>query len=198
MAEYRPSSPPPPAPAPISDSSRCRIVMSTRPKWIFSRPLRRLRKSRIVRNHPMRNSSPEIDFFIDHESEIMPPSIRITWRDLEPSAALGARIRELAQRLALHNAEIIHCHVIIALPHKHSHQGRVYEVRIEVTTPGTHLIAQHERPERHSQEDPYVAVRDAFQTMRRQLEDHQRKCRQDIEHPAPVAQVPRMLTEGPI
>jgi ribosomal subunit interface protein len=140
----------------------------------------------------MRNSSPVIKAFSDHENETMPLSIHITWRDIEPSAALGARIRELAQRLAKFNAEIIHCHVIIALPHKHSHQGRTYEVRIEVTTPGAHLIAQHEHPERHSHEDPYVAVRDAFQTMRRQLEDLETKRRQDVKHPAPAAQDPRI------
>jgi ribosome-associated translation inhibitor RaiA len=146
----------------------------------------------------MRNSSPGIKIVIDHENEKMPLSIRITWRDIEPSAVLGARIRELAQRLSKFNAEIIHCHVIIALPHKHSHQGRVYEVRIEVTTPGTHLIAQHDHPERHSHEDPYVAVRDVFQSMRRQLEDHEKKRRQDVKHPAPAVQDPRIFTEGPL
>jgi ribosomal subunit interface protein len=128
----------------------------------------------------------------------MPLSIRITWRDIEPSAALGARIRELAQRLAKFNAAIIHCHVIIALPHKHSHQRRVYEVRIEVTTPGTHLIAQHEHSERRSHEDPYVAVHDAFRTMRRQLEDYERKRRQGVKHPVPAAQDPRLFAEGPV
>ncbi len=128
----------------------------------------------------------------------MPLSIQITWRDIEPSAALGARIRELAQRLAKVDAEIIHCHVIIALPHKHSHRGRIYEVRIEVTTPGAHLIAQHEHPERHSHEDPYVAVRDAFQAMRRQLKDREKKRRQDTTRPVPAAQDSRIFTEGSI
>ncbi len=128
----------------------------------------------------------------------MPLSIRITWRDIEPSAVLGARIRELARRLAQFHAKIIHCHVIIALPHKHSHLGRVYEVRIEVTTPGAHLIVQHEHPERNSHEDPYAAAREAFQTMRRQLEDHERKRRQHVKHPVTAIKDPRIYTEGPI
>jgi ribosome-associated translation inhibitor RaiA len=129
---------------------------------------------------------------------LMPLSIRITWRDIEPSAALGARIRELAQRLLKFDAHIIQCHVIISLPHKHSLQGRIYEVRIEITSPGAHLIAQHEHPERHSHEDPYVAVRDAFQTMRRQLEDYERKRLQDVKRHLPASQDPRKLTGGPI
>jgi ribosome-associated translation inhibitor RaiA len=115
---------------------------------------------------------------------------------MEPSAALGARIRELAQRLLKFDAHIIHCHVIIALPHKHSLQGRRYEVRIEITTPGAHLIAQQEHPERHSHEDPYVAVRDAFRSMRRQLEDYEQRRRQDVKRHLPSSQDPRKSTEG--
>jgi ribosome-associated translation inhibitor RaiA len=115
---------------------------------------------------------------------------------MEPSAALGARIRERAQRLLKFDAHIIHCHVIIALPHKHSLQGRRYEVRIEITTPGAHLIAQQEHPERHSHEDPYVAVRDAFRSMRRQLEDYEQRRRQDVKRHLPSSQDPRKSTEG--
>ncbi|MGO9934985.1 MAG: HPF/RaiA family ribosome-associated protein [Steroidobacteraceae bacterium] len=109
----------------------------------------------------------------------MSPPIQITWRSIEHSAALESRIRELAQRLEKFISQIVHCRVVIELPHKHGHQGRVYEVRIQITIPGGELVAQHEHHERHTHEDPYVAVRDAFRAVRRQLEDHERKWRQD-------------------
>jgi hypothetical protein len=40
-------------------------------------------------------------------------------------------------------------------------------------------------------------VRDAFQTMRRQLEDYQRKRRQHLKSP-PLSHESRVVTEGPI
>ena len=111
--------------------------------------------------------------------------LQITWRNIEPSAALEARIRELAQRLEKFSAPIVRCHVIVEAPHKHGHQGNVYEVHILVTTPGDTTVANREHRERHSHEDVYVALRDAFRAVRRQLEDHEREHRQDVKHHEP-------------
>lgn len=107
--------------------------------------------------------------------------IQITWRGIEPSAALETRIRELAQRLEKFSSQIVHCHVVIELPHKHAHQGHLYEVHIQITTPGAQIIVQREHRERHTHEDPYVALRDAFRAARRQLEDYERERRQDVK-----------------
>jgi ribosome-associated translation inhibitor RaiA len=71
----------------------------------------------------------------------------------------------------------------ISWPHKHVHQERVYEVRVQIITSGSQLIAQHEHHEQHSHEDPYVAVRDASQAVRRQLQDHERKRRWTLKRP---------------
>lgn len=107
--------------------------------------------------------------------------IEITWRGIEASAALESRIRDEAHRLEKFSHHTMHCHVVIELPHKHVHQGRVYEVRVQLTTSGAQLIAQHEHGERHTHEDPYVAVRDAFRAVRRQLQDHERERRQTMK-----------------
>jgi ribosome-associated translation inhibitor RaiA len=114
----------------------------------------------------------------------MPVPIQITWRGIEKSAALEARIRELAERLEKFSSQIVHCQVVIELPHKHGHQGHVYEVRIQVTTPGAQLNVQHEHHERHTHEDPHVAIRDAFRAARRQLEDYERIRRGDVKRHA--------------
>ncbi len=111
--------------------------------------------------------------------------LQITFRNLEPSAALEARIRELAQRLERFSAQIVHCHVIVEAPHKRGHQGHLYEVHIQLTTPGGEAIANREHRERRSHEDVYVALRDAFRAVRRQLEDYERERRQDIKHHEP-------------
>lgn len=107
--------------------------------------------------------------------------LQITWRNIEPSAAVEARIRELAQRLEKFSAQIVRCHVIIEAPHKHGHQGHLYEVHIQVTTPGGGAVANREHRNHHSHEDVYVALRDAFRAVRRQLEDYERERRQDVK-----------------
>lgn len=111
----------------------------------------------------------------------MSPSTQITWRGMEPSAALEARVRELAQGLEKFSPHIVHCRVVIELPHKHGRQGHIYGVRIQITAPGAHLIAQRAHRERHTHEDPYVAVRDAFRAVQRQLEDYERENRGDVK-----------------
>ncbi len=98
--------------------------------------------------------------------------LQITWRNIEPSAALEARIHELAQRLEKFSAQIVRCHVIVEAPHKHGHQGHVYEVHIHVTTPGSSTVANREHRKQHSHEDVYVALRDAFRAVRRQDVKH--------------------------
>ncbi len=107
---------------------------------------------------------------------------QITWRGMEPSAALEVRIRELVQRLEKFSSQMIRCQVVVELPHKHRHQARAYEIRIQMTSPGAQLNVQHEHHARHSHEDPYVAVRDAFRAARRQLEDYERIRRGDVKH----------------
>ena len=112
--------------------------------------------------------------------------LQITFRHMEPSAALEARVRELAGRFDRFGADIIGCHVTIEAPHQHQHQGQVFEVHIELTVPQATLVANREHRARHSHEDVHVALRDAFRAVRRQLEDYERRHRQDVKHHEPM------------
>jgi cold shock CspA family protein/ribosome-associated translation inhibitor RaiA len=94
---------------------------------------------------------------------------------MEPSPALEARVRELAARLEKFSAGIMHCHVIVEAPPKHQHQGGLFEVRIDLTVPEKQIAIRRSHPIRHSHEDAYVALRDAFRAARRQLEDYERE-----------------------
>src|SRR5271165_4860031 len=75
------------------------------------------------------------------EYEFVRIPLQITWRGIDPSEAVEARIRKLAERLEKFSAHIISCQVIVEAPHKHGHQGRLYEVHIHVTTPGGSAVA---------------------------------------------------------
>jgi ribosomal subunit interface protein len=108
--------------------------------------------------------------------------LQVTFRHMEPSAALEARIRALAQRLDRFSGHVMHCHVTVEAPHQHQKQGQLYEVRIDLTVPQAEIVAHREHRARHSHEDVYVALRDAFRAVRRQLEDYEREHRQDVKH----------------
>jgi ribosomal subunit interface protein len=106
---------------------------------------------------------------------------------MEPSAAVEANIREKAGKLEQFYDRIMSCRVVVEVPHGHQHQGRLYQVRIDLGVPDGELVVSHEHHHRdHAHEDVYVAIRDAFDAMKRQLEDYARKRRGKVkQHEAP-------------
>ena len=112
--------------------------------------------------------------------------LNITFRDMEPSPAVEARIREKMMSLERFHDRITRCEVIIEMPHQHRHKGKLYHVRIHMTVPSGELIVSKDTHDRHEHEDVYVAIRDAFRAARRQLEDLSRRRRGDVKtHESP-------------
>lgn len=107
--------------------------------------------------------------------------LQITFRHMDPSPALEDRIRQLAARLEHFSERIMRCHVVVESAHQHHAQGNLFEVRIDVTTPGGAFSIQSAHPYSHAHEDAYVALRDAFRAVRRRLEDFERVTRQDVK-----------------
>ncbi|UJP05688.1 MAG: ribosome-associated translation inhibitor RaiA [Nitrosomonas sp.] len=103
-------------------------------------------------------------------------NLQITMRDIPHSDALENHIREKAEKLERFHPHLTSCRVVIEQPHKHHHQGRNYEVHVDLTAPGSELVV-----DRATHEDIYVAVRDAFDAAARQLEDYARRQRGDIK-----------------
>ena len=111
--------------------------------------------------------------------------LQITFRDMEPSAAVESNIREKAAKLEQYFDRIMSCRVMVESPHGHHHQGRLYQVRIDLGVPDAELVVSHEHHHRDSaHEDVYVAIRDAFDAMKRQLEDYARKRRGEVKRHA--------------
>jgi ribosome-associated translation inhibitor RaiA len=98
------------------------------------------------------------------------------------------RIRELARRFEKFSSHILHCAVVIQLPHQSSRKGDVFDVHINVTVPGSVIVVRRAHAEHASHIDPYVALRDAFVAMRRKLQDYERIQRGGTKvHPAAVS-----------
>ena len=106
--------------------------------------------------------------------------LQIVFHGMPRSEALEARIREGAAKIEHFHGRITSCHVTVEPCGHHRQQGRLYAARIELRAPSRAEIVAS----RH--EDVFVAVRDAFDALRRQLQDSVRQSRGDVKaHSAP-------------
>lgn len=118
----------------------------------------------------------------------MQVSPQITFRDMEPSPALEAAVRDKMAKLERFYDRITACHVIIEAPHRHHHQGGLYGVHIDISLPQGKVVVSRDTQRDHAHEDAYVALRDAFDAAYRQLEDYHRRQDGDVKtHALPSA-----------
>lgn len=101
----------------------------------------------------------------------MQTPLRITFRHMEPSPAVEARIREHVDHLEHFHKHIIGCHVIVEAPPAHRRNGTPFDVTVDLTIPGKELALRTEHSEREAHTDVYVAIRDAFDTIKRLLHE---------------------------
>ncbi|MES2365829.1 MAG: HPF/RaiA family ribosome-associated protein [Pseudomonadota bacterium] len=102
--------------------------------------------------------------------------LQITIRDMPASAVLEDHIREKAAKLEHFYPALVGCRVVVELPHKHKQHGKLFNVRIDLTVPGSEIVIN-----RDQSEDVYVALRDAFDAANRKLEDYGRRQRGDVK-----------------
>ncbi|MGF7213014.1 ribosomal subunit interface protein [Skermanella aerolata] len=107
--------------------------------------------------------------------------LEISFKNLDASPAIEARIREKAEKLDRFYPHVMRCHVTVEVPHRHHHQGRLYEVNVDVTVPKGELVVTREGHRNHAHEDIQVAIRDAFDAAVRRLEDYARHLRGDTK-----------------
>lgn len=108
--------------------------------------------------------------------------LEIRFLGMDPSEAVETAAREKAAKLERFGGELMSCRVTIESLHKHKHQGHPFAVRIDAKLPGHELTV-----DRVQQEDVYVALRDAFDDMKRRIEDTVRRVRGDEKlHAVPL------------
>lgn len=105
--------------------------------------------------------------------------LQITLRNIPQSDALEAHVREKAAWLEKFHPNVTGCKVVVEIPHKHKHQGELFDVRLDIHVPGDELVINRE-----AAPDVYVALRDVFDAARRKLEDHARRIRGDVKQHA--------------
>jgi cold shock CspA family protein/ribosome-associated translation inhibitor RaiA len=141
--------------------------------------------------------------------------IQITFRNMDSSPAVEARVREEAEKLSEFYDSIMGCRVMVEIPHQHRQQGKRFHIRIDLTVPGCEIVVKHEPSLRGSiqrietqkrkkeqevaapHKDIYVAIHNAFKAARRRLQDYARKQSGAVKQHelSPRARVSRLFPE---
>jgi cold shock CspA family protein/ribosome-associated translation inhibitor RaiA len=107
--------------------------------------------------------------------------LQITFRGIPRSEAIELALRERAEKLDRFSDLIMGCRVVVEARHRHHRQGKLYHLRIDITTAGEEIVVSREPTLHHAHEDVYVAIRDAFDAARRRLEDYSRRHRRQVK-----------------
>jgi cold shock CspA family protein/ribosome-associated translation inhibitor RaiA len=141
--------------------------------------------------------------------------IQITFRNMDSSPAVEAKVCEEVEKLSEFYDSVMGCSVVVEIPHQHRQQGKRFHIRINLTVPGGEIVVKREPSLRGSiqrtgtekrkkeqevaapHKDIYVSIRDAFKAARRQLQDYARKQSGTVKkhEPAPRARVNRLFPE---
>jgi ribosomal subunit interface protein len=108
-------------------------------------------------------------------------AINVAFQGMPPSPALRSEIERCVEKLARFATNLQRCDVTVRLAQNRHHQGNGYRVHAHLALPGGDLDAVARPHAEHSHDDPYLAVRDVFDALRRQLEDTVRIRRGDVK-----------------
>lgn len=103
--------------------------------------------------------------------------LQISWRNIEPSDVVDETIRGHLDKLGQFFDRIHSCRVAVERPHNHHEHGNQFHVRVELHVPGKELVASRDPDGGHRHEDVYVTIRDAFDSVRRQLQHYVARLR---------------------
>jgi ribosomal subunit interface protein len=122
----------------------------------------------------------------------METPLQIKVHNIPASESFESVIREKVDKLSAVYDRITHCRVVIDAPHRRRQHGFLYNVRIHLTVPNGELVVKRE-----PNEDIYVAIRDAFNAAKRQLQEFARRQRGDVKvhEETPVATVTKLFPE---
>ena len=102
--------------------------------------------------------------------------LQIVFRDVARSEAVETVIREKAEKLGQFFDRIMSCRVTVGIIQKHKHQGKLFNIRVDLTVPGSEIVVNRDKAE-----DVYVAIRDAFDAAKRKLEEYARRIRGEVK-----------------
>jgi hypothetical protein len=90
----------------------------------------------------------------------------------------GLPVDDQIERMCIQHAEglekfgrVVSCRVVIDKPHQHHKRGNLFDVRLDIKIPGREIAVTRTAPEHAESEHAEVALREAFDEARRQIQD---------------------------
>ncbi|WP_157730593.1 HPF/RaiA family ribosome-associated protein [Variovorax sp. HW608] len=142
-------------------------------------PLRVVSKD--LRQRKLRAARMRDRMHMHSETHMNPPPI-IQFDGIPRSQAAEEFVRSRVSQLERHFADLMGCRVTLSKESRHGQPGGFFSARVAVTLPGRELTVSHAH-----EEDAHIALRDAFDAIRRRLEDGQQIRRGEVKHHAAVA-----------
>jgi ribosome-associated translation inhibitor RaiA len=103
--------------------------------------------------------------------------LMISFRHMDRVEALETLIRQKAAKLETFAGDITRCRVVVEPAGQHHLHGYTYRVHVQLTLPGGEIDATGDPVHCAEHRDVAVALRDVFDSTRRQLQDYIRRRR---------------------
>ncbi len=113
---------------------------------------------------------------------------QVLFRNIEHSQAVEEAVHKRAEKLSRFSDQILSLKVTVESPHNNHHKGKVYHVGVEALIPNHDIVVNHDQHDKHAHEDIYVAIRDTFDAVERQIKELNEKKRR-------LSRIPNKLTE---
>lgn len=102
----------------------------------------------------------------------MQSPLEITFHGVERSEAVEARVREKFKRIEAHFDGITYARVVVEAPQRRTPLPKFFHVRIDIGIPGHKpIVVKHEPDAEHAHTDVMLALRDAFASAQRQVDE---------------------------
>ena len=97
----------------------------------------------------------------------------IVFNSVEPSDAVRQRALALLTKLLKISPSIMRGTMVIEGRHRHRHHGNLFHISVKLQLPGVDVVVSHDPERNHAHEDIFVAMRDACEAARKQLEAYE-------------------------
>jgi ribosomal subunit interface protein len=105
--------------------------------------------------------------------------LQITFQNMDHSDAMETCVRDRVARLERVIDTIISCHVTLESPQ--GQQRSQVAIAIKINVPGKDIVVKREQRRHETRGDSYQVIRQAFDIVERQLEEHLRISRHDVK-----------------
>lgn len=112
--------------------------------------------------------------------------VQVVFRGMESSPRVCAEVNERIKKLERVCDRITRCRVTIQKPHQHHSKGNPFHVTVDIAIPDREVVVSKGRGGNGVYTNIYAAIRDAFDSSQRSLEQYIKQSRVGSRRTSPV------------